>query len=59
MILESLLRFVGLIIVKKTVNTLKKNLTKQENLFRDEGDDNTEDLKMCIESLNSLKKQAF
>ena len=59
MILESLLRPVGIIIVKKTVNTLKKYLTKQEDLFCGEEDHNIEDLKICIESLSSLKNKYF
>ena len=41
------------------MNILKKRLTKQEDLFCNEEDDNTEDLKICIESLNSLKNKYF
>ena len=41
------------------MNTKKKKLTKQENLFCDEEDDNIDDLKFCIESLNSLKNNYF
>ena len=44
---------------ERTVNTLKKHLTKQENLFWNEEDDYVEDLKNCIESLNSLKNKCF
>ena len=41
------------------MNTLKKHLTKQEDLFCDEEDDKIECLEICIESLNNFKKQVF
>ena len=44
---------------EKTMNALKKHLTKQEDLFCDEEDDKIECLEICIESLNNFKKQVF
>ena len=44
---------------EKTKNNLRKYLKKQEDLFCNEDDDNIEDLKICIESLNSLKNKYF
>ena len=41
------------------MNTLKKHLTKQEDLFCDEEDDKIECLEICIEFLNNFKKQVF
>ena len=43
----------------KTVNTFKKLLTKQENLFCNEDEDSIEDLNYCIASLNNLKNKYF
>ena len=44
---------------EKTVNTLKKCLTKEEDLWCDEEDDNIEELNNCIEYLNSFKNRYF
>ena len=44
---------------EKTVYTLKRHLTRQKNIFCDEEDHDIEDLKICIESLNSLKNKYF
>ena len=44
---------------EKTVNTLKKCLAKEEDLWCDEEDDNIEELNNCIEYLNSLKNRYF
>ena len=44
---------------EKTMNTLKKYITKEEDLWCDEEDDDVEDLKICIGSLNFYKNKFF
>ena len=41
------------------MNTLKRHRKKEEELFCDDNDINIEDLKICLESLNSYKKIFF
>ena len=44
---------------EKTINTLKKSIKKDEGLWCDEEDDDIEDLKNCIRSLNFYKNKFF
>ena len=44
---------------EKTVNTLKKLLKKEEDIFCDEEDDSIEDLKICIEFVKFVKNRYF
>ena len=44
---------------EKTMNTLKRNIKKYEDLLCDEEDDDIEDLNNCIRSLNFYKAKVF
>ena len=44
---------------EKTMNTVKKKIKKDEDLWCDEEDDDIEDLKNCIRSLNFYKDKFF